>query len=99
MGITISRPNNKSRPLRILLVEESEHDFLAFRRAFEKSRFASEITRYVRAEDALVRLEADAASFDLVVTEHKLPGMPGLELCKELIDLKISLPMVLLTGA
>ncbi len=99
MGITIFRPNNKSRPLRILLVEESEHDFLAFRRTFEKSRFASEITRYVRAEDALVRLEADAASFDLVVTEHKLPGMPGLELCKELIDLQISLPMVLLTGA
>jgi len=99
MGITIFRPNNKSRPLRILLVEESEHDFLAFRRTFEKSRFASEITRYVRAEDALVRLEADAASFDLVVTEHKLPGMPGLELCKELIGLKIPLPMVLLTGA
>lgn len=99
MGITISIPNNKSRPLRILLVEESEHDFLAFRRTFKKSRFASEITRYVRAEDALVRLEADAASFDLVVTEHKLPGMPGLELCKELIDLKIPLPMVLLTGA
>jgi PAS domain S-box-containing protein len=99
MAITDFRPHNRSRPLRILLVEESEHDFLAFRRAFEKSRFECEITRYVRSEDALERLEADAASFDLVVTEQKLPGMSGLELFKELIDLKIVLPMVLLTGA
>jgi PAS domain S-box-containing protein len=99
MAITDFRPHIKSRPFRILLVEENEHDFLAFRRAFEKSRFACEITRYVRSEDALERLQADAASFDLVVTEQKLPGMSGLELSKELIDLKISLPMVLLTGA
>jgi len=99
MAIADFRLHIKSRPFRILLVEKSEHDFLAFRRAFEKSRFAYEITRYVRSEDALERLEADAASFDLVVTEQKLPGMSGLELSKELIGLKMSLPMVLLTGA
>jgi two-component system cell cycle sensor histidine kinase/response regulator CckA len=99
MGITITKQNKKFPPLRILLVEESEHDFLALRRTFEKSRVASKITRYVRAEDALERLTADVTSFDLVVTEHKLPGISGLELCKELIDRKISLPLVLLTGA
>ena len=99
MEISITEQNKKIPPLRILLVEESEHDFLALRRTFEKSRLASKITRYVRAEDALERLTADITSFDLVVTEHKLPGISGLALCKELIERKIPLPLVLLTGA
>jgi PAS domain S-box-containing protein len=36
--------------------------------------------------------------FDLVVIDHKLPGMSGLELCKELLDQETPLPLVLLTG-
>ena len=99
MEISIIQQNKNFSPLRILLVEESEHDFLALRRTFERSRVASKITRYVRAEDALERLTADVASFDLVVTEHKLPGISGVKLCEELIARKISLPLVLLTGA
>jgi PAS domain S-box-containing protein len=80
-------------------VEGSEHDFLAFQRVFEKSPVKSVVTRYVRAEEALKRLAADAASFDLVVTDHKLPGISGLELCRELVDRNVSLPLVLMTGA
>jgi two-component system cell cycle sensor histidine kinase/response regulator CckA len=89
----------KKMYLRILLVENSEHDFLAFKRAFQGGRMGSDITRYVRAEEALERLMADAASFDLVVTEYKLPGISGPEFCRELIERKVSLPRVLLTGA
>ena len=84
--------------LRILLVEDSEHDWLSFRRAFQKSQVASEITCYVRAEEALQRLDTDSSSFDLVVTDHKLPGMNGLELCRELLEREVPLPLVLLTG-
>lgn len=63
-------PITISSPLRILLVEDNEHDRLAFRRAFEKAQAAYEITECVRAEDALERLRADASSFDLVVVDH-----------------------------
>ncbi len=109
--------NNTSTPLRILLVEDSEHDWLAFRRAFQKSQVASEITRYVRTEEALERLIAGPSAgsgqapstlrlrsgqagpgFDLVVTDYKLPGMSGLELCRELLARQVPLPLVLLTG-
>ena len=45
--------NDTSIPLRILLVEDSEHDVLAFRRALKKNRIASEITHCIRAEAAL----------------------------------------------
>jgi len=91
--------NSTSTPLRILLVEDNEHDWLAFRRAFQKGQVPSEISRCVRAEEALRRLDTDASSFDLVVTDYKLPGMTGLELCQALLEREGPLPLVLLTGA
>jgi signal transduction histidine kinase len=87
-----------SSPLRILLVEDDEHDRLAFRLAFEKSQVACEVTEYIRGEEALERLRADSSSFDLAVIDHVLPGMSGLDLCKVLLDEKTPLPLVILTG-
>ena len=85
-------------PLRILLVEDNEHDRLAFRRAFQTGQVPCEVTECVRADDALKRLKPDPLAFDLVVIDHELPGQSGLELCKELLDEQIQLPMVILTG-
>jgi signal transduction histidine kinase len=87
-----------SSPLRILLVEDNEHDRLFFRRAFQKSQVTCEITECPRAEEALERLRAEASLFDLVVIDHALPGMSGLDLCKELLDEETPLPLVILTG-
>lgn len=86
-------------PLRILLVEDSEHDVLAFRRAFDRSDVDCEITHCVHAEPALERLKADSSLFDIVVTDNQLPGISGLDLCRELLAGKIPLPLVILTGA
>ncbi|NVM22300.1 MAG: PAS domain S-box protein [Desulfobacterales bacterium] len=91
-------PIKTSSRIRILLVEDSEHDRLAFGRAFQKSQVSCDITECVRAEEALERLDSDASSFDVVVIDHGLPGMSGLDVCREIIDKKISLPLVLLTG-
>lgn len=91
-------PKDISTPLRVLLVEDDEHDRIAFGRAFRKSQLKCEITECIRAEEALERLRADTSSFDLVVIDHKLPGMSGFELCKTLLVEKITLPLVILTG-
>jgi PAS domain S-box-containing protein len=85
-------------PLRILLVDDDEHDRLAFRRVFEKSLVAYEITECTWAEEALLQLLADMSLYDVVVIDHKLPAMTGLDLCKELLHQQIPLPLVLLTG-
>ncbi|MCD6599705.1 MAG: PAS domain S-box protein, partial [Dehalococcoidia bacterium] len=84
--------------LRIMLVEDNEHDRLAFRRAFQKSDVPCEITDYARAEDALERLRSDAASFHIVVIDYILPGMSGLDLYREMLNENIRLPAVILTG-
>jgi PAS domain S-box-containing protein len=91
-------PTQSSPSLRILLVEDHKHDRIAFHRAFQRSQVSFEITECERAEEALESLRSDASLFDLVVIDHGLPGISGLDLCKELLDEGIPLPMVLLTG-
>jgi signal transduction histidine kinase len=86
-------------PLRILLVEDSEHDALTFRRAFRKALAPCDIALCERAEEALTQLCAQTASFDLVVADYKLPSMSGLELYRALRASNIPIPLVLLTGA
>jgi PAS domain S-box-containing protein len=88
-----------SAPLRILLVEDSEHDVVAFRRAFRKASAPCHIALCERAEEALAQLSQQASSFDLVVADYKLPSMSGLELYRELRTSNIPIPLVLLTGA
>ena len=88
-----------SAPLRILLVEDSEHDAVAFHRAFRKAAALYDIAICERAEEALARLYDQTSSFDLVVADYMLPGMSGLELYHELRSSNISIPLVLLTGA
>ena len=90
--------NSGFSPIRILLVEDDEHDRLAFRRTFKKSHMVVEITECDRAEDALQRLSVEPSVFDLVVVDHQLPGMSGLHLCKKLIAENLSSPLVILTG-
>ncbi len=93
---------NDAPPLRVLLVEDDEHDVVAFRRASKRADVACEVTHCSRAEEALERLGADmadASSFDIVVTDQKLPGMSGLDLFREIRKNEVPLPVVLVTGA
>jgi signal transduction histidine kinase len=87
-----------STKLRVLLVEDDEHDRIAFRRALQRSQLECEVTECIRAEEALERFRADTSSFDIVVIDHKLPGMSGFELCKTLLVKELQLPLVILTG-
>ena len=90
--------NKTSQPLNILLVEDNEHDRLAFRRVFKKSQLSYVITECIRAEEALEQFRSNASQFDIIVTDYALPGMSGLNLCETIFEEGIPLPMVLLTG-
>jgi two-component system cell cycle sensor histidine kinase/response regulator CckA len=90
--------NKTSSTLRILLVEDNAHDRMAFSRALRKGQLSCEITECVRAEEALECFCSDDLPFNLLVVDHGLPGISGLELCKELLDAGKPLPMVILTG-
>ena len=86
-------------PLRILLVEDSEHDQLAFRRALDKSNVAFELTICRRGEDVPTAMSAGSEAIDIVVLDHNLPGMNGLDTYRVLRQKNDLPPAVMLTGA
>ena len=88
----------KKTPLRILLVEDDEHDQLAFSRTFRLSGIINKITNCTNALKALELLSVAAPPYDVVVVDHHLPGIYGLELCKKLIDRRVRVPLIILTG-
>lgn len=91
---------NKELSLKnILYVEDNEYDADIFRRAFDKSDLSFNITDINTAEKAIEVLSSSWESFDLIITDFKLPQMNGLELIIKLKALNIQLPSILLTGA
>jgi signal transduction histidine kinase/two-component SAPR family response regulator len=84
--------------LRILLVEDESHDRNAFVRTLARSRGGHEVTESESAEDALRRLHGADRPFHVVVSDHGLPGMDGLELLRAMQEQGLDLPFLLLTG-
>lgn len=88
-----------TKTVNMLLVEDNFHDVAAFKRALRDVGYTYNITDVRRAENALKLIEERPGTFDLIVTDHLLPGMTGLELCRLVIERNIKIPIVLLTGA
>lgn len=85
-------------PIRILLVEDSLHDQLAFRRAMEKSGMPFELTVREQAEEIPAAMQAGSDSFDIVVVDQNLPGIHGLASYKQLRQASDLPPFIMLTG-
>jgi|GEM_PF-5454111 len=48
--------------------------------------------------EALQLLRAEPEHFDLIITDQTMPGMTGLELAEELLNIRPDLPVILCTG-
>ena len=92
-------PDEPLAVLRVLLVEDNEHDRVAFARAMRNCPCPCTIEVCERAGEALARLATEVPSFDLVVVDYNLPGDNGLTVCRTLLERDIALPVVLLTGS
>jgi signal transduction histidine kinase len=89
----------KANSLNILLIEDNEHDRVAFQRAMKMGDVDCRIAFCERAEEADDLLKSADGAFDLVVLDFDLPGMNGLDFFKKMKRRKNLPPFVMLTGA
>lgn len=80
----------------ILYIDDDNALVELFRRRLE--RLGYRVSGYVDAREALERLRADPAGFDLVVTDYNMPRMSGLDVARSIRSFRPALPVVLTSG-
>ncbi|MCX6739613.1 MAG: response regulator [Candidatus Parcubacteria bacterium] len=78
----------------ILLVDDEEYVRKAICRALRK--LGVEFIQAESGEKALILLQKQ--QFDLLITDHKMPGMTGLELISKVKETYPALPVILISG-
>ncbi|MGO9199434.1 MAG: sigma-54-dependent transcriptional regulator [Limisphaerales bacterium] len=79
---------------RILLIEDDPGAASALQKVLEAEGYRVELAE--RGDDGLA--QAQSGSFDLVLTDVKLPGIDGLELAAQLRAAKPKLPIIMMTA-
>ena len=77
-------------------MEDNPDDAISFRRCLTNSDYDVEITHCVRAEEVLDLVNGGDTDFDILVSDHKLLGMTGLELCIKLYNIGVPFPLLML---
>ena len=83
-----------SSPARVLLVDDNADGLLVRRLMLEEAGYVVETARH--AEQALECF--NGSTFDVVVTDYKMPGMNGIELIGRLREVDPNARIVLISG-
>ncbi len=90
--------NSESGIIRVLLVENSEHDRVLIRRSLYKEKVTFEVVEKETGQAALAYLKSNSSKIDIILCDFKLPGMDGVELCRKIKQQKPGIPIVMITG-
>jgi PAS domain S-box-containing protein len=95
----ISPTDNQVRPGRReqILVVDDEIPVLSVMQQSLRQMGYRVITR-ADSQDALETFRAEPGRFDLVITDHTMPGLQGAELAEKMGDIRAELPVILVTG-
>ncbi len=94
-------PAAASQPLptgneRVLIIDDEEAIIMMLKGGLE--RFGYQITAKTSSTEALTAITADPDQFDLVITDQTMPDLSGMDLAREVLALRPSLPVILYTG-
>jgi len=83
--------------LRLLVVEDSEDDFLLLELLLRQGGYAPECRRVETAAQLLEALGAEP--WDLVISDYSLPGFTGLDALRLVQEKRPGLPLIIVSGA
>ena len=86
-----------SKPLNVLLVEDSEDDAMLTRRQLVRAGFEPRCQRVDSAEHMQAAL--DAQSWDVVISDYHMPSFSGAAALKLLQTTGLDLPFIIVSGA
>jgi diguanylate cyclase (GGDEF)-like protein len=86
-----------SKPIRVLIVEDSENDARLLIRELRRGGFASEFERVDTAEAMAAALAN--GSWDLVVSDYSMPRFSGIAALELLKQSGLDLPFIIVSGA
>ena len=82
--------------MRILIVEDEKILAETLKRSLEKSGYAADyVTDGITAEKRIILYSKE---YDLVILDWMLPSKDGLQICKNIRELKIKIPILMLTA-
>lgn len=84
------------RPLRILVIEDSEDDALLMLHRFREAGYKPYFQRVCTREDTGVSLQAQV--WDVVLCDHFMPGFDAFAALREMQDLRMDLPFIVVSG-
>ena len=86
------RPNGRH----VVYIDDYEAMVFLVGRLLRKAGY--QVSTFTSGEDALAWIRREAGTLDLVVTDHNMPGMSGVEVAAELQRLRPGLRTVLISG-
>ena len=90
------RPTPERKPLRVLLVEDSEADAVLVIRELERGGYTPSCERVQSQEEFKASLHAQP--WDVIVSDHALPGYTGLMALADLRAAGKDIPFILVSG-
>ncbi|VAW93676.1 diguanylate cyclase/phosphodiesterase (GGDEF & EAL domains) with PAS/PAC sensor(s) [hydrothermal vent metagenome] len=85
------------KDLRLLVVEDSEDDVILMRRVLSKAGYEADLLRVENGKELEEALTT--RNWDLVITDHNIPGFSSVEALKQVKEFDESLPVVIVSGS
>ncbi|OGG52929.1 DNA-binding response regulator [Candidatus Kaiserbacteria bacterium RIFCSPHIGHO2_01_FULL_53_29] len=82
--------------MKILLVEDEQKLAEALKKGLEHEGYTADIIN--DGKKAFTRISLHRSDYDLVILDLMLPSMDGLEICKQVREMNITLPILILTA-
>jgi signal transduction histidine kinase len=95
-GLPADAPTALAGGVRIVYIDDDEVMALMAERLLVRA--GHRVSAFTSAQAALAVVRADAAAWDLVVTDFNMPELSGLEVCRQIAALRADLPVLIISG-